>query len=187
MIQDNLRLLGYFLLLGVAFGPLVYCGSAHRHAYEVEKEAHRRVIAAAQRNPVNKRGVVYRFPVAGKSPRDVISRFGAPRGRRRHEGIDIKARRGTAVLAIADGTIERVNQSRKGGRQIWLRLADSTLVFYAHLHEQWVQPREAVNAGQALGSVGNTGNARHTTPHLHFEIILPGQGAVDPLPFYEGA
>lgn len=192
MRRDDFKLLGYFLMLGLALGPLVYWGSAQRYASRVNEAAHKRVVRAAQHGGAEagmaKRGATdYLFPVAGKGPQDIISRFGDPRGKRRHEGIDIKASRGTPVLAIADGVVERVNRGERGGKQIWLRLQDSTLVFYAHLHEQWVSAHEPVSAGQAIGSVGNSGNARRTRPHLHIEILLPGRQAVDPLKFYEGA
>jgi len=60
-------------------------------------------------------------------------------------------------------------------------------VYYAHLDEQWVEPGEFVRAGQALGAVGNTGNARTTPPHLHFGVYVrqPGVrgGARDPAEF----
>lgn len=187
MTKSDIRLSGYCLLAVLAFGPLIYLGSSSRYEQQVQTEVNRYLVQLAGGASAPADPPVYRFPVADKSSRDIISRFGDARGRRKHQGIDIKAGRGTAVLAIADGTVERVNNGGNGGRQVWLRLPDSTLVFYAHLHEQWVEPKERVYAGQAIGSVGNTGNARHTRPHLHFEIILPGKGEVDPARFLEGA
>lgn len=192
MNWENFKLPMYFLLLLLAFGPLIYMGSGSRYEHQVETAVHEYVVQVAQ-DGGRKSGHVlagtrpFLFPVADKSPRHIISRFGDARGRRKHQGIDIKADRGTPVLAIAKGTVERVNDGGNGGKQIWLRLRDSTMVFYAHLDEQWVEAGDEVNAGQAIGSVGNTGNARHTTPHLHFEILLPGRGEVDPAQFYEGA
>jgi len=192
MNWENLKLPVYFLLLLLAFAPLIYMGSGSRYEHQVETAVHEYVVQIAQGGgrPTDNMlagNLTYLFPVANKSPRHIISRFGDARGRRKHQGIDIKADRGTPVLAIAKGTIERVKDGGNGGRQVWLRLRDSTMVFYAHLDEQWVETGEEVNAGQAIGSVGNTGNARHTTPHLHFEIILPDKGEVDPAQFFEGA
>jgi murein DD-endopeptidase MepM/ murein hydrolase activator NlpD len=192
MNWEKLKLPTYFLLLLLAFGPLIYMGSGSRYEHQVETAVHEYVVRVAQdggRQPENVLvgNPTFLFPVANKSPRHIISRFGDARGGREHQGIDIKADQGTPVLAIAKGTVERVKNGGNGGKQVWLRLRDSTMVFYAHLDEQWVEAGEEVNAGQAIGSVGNTGNARHTTPHLHFEIILPGKGEVNPAQFYEGA
>ena len=55
-------------------------------------------------------------------------------------------------------------------------------VYYAHLDEQLVSQGQRVKKGDTLGLVGNTGNAKHTPPHLHFGIYTYN-GAIDPLPF----
>jgi hypothetical protein len=52
-----------------------------------------------------------------------------------------------------------------------------------HLDEQLVSPGRRVRAGDRLGTVGNTGNAQGTAPHLHFGIYSRGEGPLDPLPF----
>ena len=51
----------------------------------------------------------------------------------------------------------------------------------------WCSPASSVRAGDTLGLVGNTGNARTTAPHLHFGIYRAGRGAVDPWPFLHRA
>ncbi len=56
-------------------------------------------------------------------------------------------------------------------------------LYYAHLDTQLVSSGERVRAGDTLGLVGNSGNARTTAPHLHFGIYVRGEGAVNPLPF----
>ncbi len=126
------------------------------------------------------------FPVSGKGNRDVWSFFGDPRdgGRRTHKGIDIFARRGTPVVALTDGWIRRVRDQGLGGKQVWLSdtLRKQSL-YYAHLDSQLVKEGVWVKAGDTLGLVGNTGNARFTPPHLHFSIYRRGYGAVDPHPF----
>jgi peptidoglycan LD-endopeptidase LytH len=55
--------------------------------------------------------------------------------------------------------------------------------YYAHLDDQLVTPGQRVRAGEPLGTVGSTGNARGTAPHLHFGIYARGQGPLDPFPF----
>lgn len=126
------------------------------------------------------------FPVSGKGNRDVWSFFGAPRdgGKRKHKGVDIFARRGTPVVAAMDGVVRSVRDRGLGGKQVWLsdRKRNHSL-YYAHLDSQLVKEDARVKAGDTLGWVGNTGNARNTRPHLHFSIYRRGYGAIDPYPF----
>lgn len=126
------------------------------------------------------------FPVAGGTARSVQSVFGDERdaGRRRHEGVDIFAPRGTPVLAASNGVVTGVGENTLGGRVVWvLDVSRGLTQYYAHLQEQAVRPGQFVTAGDTLGTVGNTGNARTTSPHLHFGIYAPGRGALDPAPF----
>ncbi|THH40437.1 M23 family metallopeptidase [Neolewinella litorea] len=126
------------------------------------------------------------FPVAGLSTDAVISVFGDKRGKDRlHQGIDVEAPRGTPVVAVADGVIIRLREGGNGGRQLYLRDRAGRVYYYAHLDDWSVAEEQSVSAGEILGTVGNTGNAQHTLPHLHFEI-MPGKGkrAVDPMPFW---
>lgn len=125
-----------------------------------------------------------RFPVEGASVRNIQSIFGDARdgGQRDHHGVDIFAPRGTPVVAGADGTIRSVNTTEIGGRVIWL--ADASVgqsLYYAHLDDWNVRNGQQVMAGDVIGYVGNTGNARTTPPHLHFGIY--SGGPVDPMPF----
>ena len=134
-------------------------------------------------------GRSWRFPVESRTTADIISFHGDPRagGRRSHEGVDIPAPRGTAVLAATDGRVHRVHDGGNGGKQIWLRTHGGRELHYAHLHEQYVREGQSVKAGQVIGAVGNTGNARHTLPHLHFGVFTPDRRSVDPLPFFQPA
>jgi murein DD-endopeptidase MepM/ murein hydrolase activator NlpD len=126
------------------------------------------------------------FPVSGAGRGAVQSVFGDVRdgGRRRHEGVDIFAARGTPVLAASGGLVTSVGENALGGRVVWVwDLSRGLRYYYAHLHEQRVQPGRFVQAGETLGTVGNTGNAKTTPPHLHFGIYARGEGAIDPVPF----
>ena len=123
------------------------------------------------------------FPVKDARPQSIGSVFGDPRdaGVRRHEGVDIFAPRGTPVVAASDGLVVRVGETARGGRVVWVldpRRGIST--YYAHLDAQHVSTGAIVRAGETLGTVGNTGNARTTPPHLHFGIYAHGEGAIDP-------
>jgi peptidoglycan LD-endopeptidase LytH len=126
------------------------------------------------------------FPVAASGAPVLQSVFGDPRdgGRRRHEGVDIFAKRGTPVVAAAGGVVTRVGEGGLGGRVVWVwDPSRSLLLYYAHLQEQLVAVGRQVRAGEPIGTVGNTGNARTTPPHLHFGIYRRGAGAIDPQAF----
>lgn len=125
------------------------------------------------------------FPVSGKDNRAIQSFWGASRsgGNRSHQGIDIFAKRGTPVVAATNGFISNTGNRGLGGKQVWLRdgLFGQSL-YYAHLNSIIAVDGSRVKKGDTLGFVGNTGNAKTTSPHLHFGIYASG-GAVDPLPF----
>ncbi len=125
------------------------------------------------------------FPVAGHTGRSIWSAFGAERdgGRRSHRGIDIFADRGTPVLAAADGVVSRATTTPIGGNVVWINLdrRRNTRLYYAHLDSHSVESGQRVKVGDQLGTVGNTGNAQTTPPHLHFGVYA--RGAVDPLPY----
>lgn len=128
------------------------------------------------------------FPVAGQSMSGVISFWGADRdaGTRLHEGIDIRAKRGTPAIAARSGFITQVGTNSLGGKVIFLSATDSPYSFYyAHLDSQLVSTGQHVMMGDTLGLIGNTGNASTTSPHLHFGIYSRGSGAVNPLPFID--
>lgn len=124
------------------------------------------------------------YPVAGKNAR-IQSVWGDSRdaGARKHEGIDIFAPLRTPVIAAEDGFVTRVNENNLGGKVVWMRAKDRNYtLYYAHLDEQLVSSGQRVKKGDTLGLIGNTGNAKGGSPHLHFGIYTVG-GAVDPLPF----
>ena len=133
-----------------------------------------------------KRSPLYLFPVAGGKNSDAQSFWGAQRdgGRRSHEGIDIFAKRGTPVIATVDGRITSSGEKGLGGKQVWLRDSKrGQSLYYAHLDSIADLKKFQVRAGDTLGFVGNTGNARITAPHLHFGIYKGYQGAINPLHF----
>lgn len=130
------------------------------------------------------------FPVSGGTTAAVKSFFLDPRdnNRRQHHGIDIFAPRNTPVLAAADGFVSRVGTSTLGGNIVWVWDPErGQSHYYAHLERQAVTTGARIKAGDVVGYVGNTGNARTTPPHLHFGIYSRGEGPIDPLPFVAGA
>jgi peptidoglycan LD-endopeptidase LytH len=133
------------------------------------------------------RGGSLPFPVVDASTRDIGSVFGDARdaGAREHHGVDIFAARGTPVRAVMDGNVRNGN-SERGGLHVWLSSGfGSASHYYAHLDDTAVASGERVAAGDVIGYVGNTGNARGTPPHLHYGIYLRGVGPVDPAPYIQ--
>jgi len=121
------------------------------------------------------------FPVAGYDHSSVRSFWGDWRsGGRSHQGVDVFAPRGTPVLAATNGTVRSIRPNNLGGKVVWLRDELGRSQYYAHLDSHAVTRGDRVEAGDTLGFVGNTGNARTTPPHLHFGIS--SNGWFDPLP-----
>ena len=124
------------------------------------------------------------FPVKGKNSQAIASFFGDPRdgGSREHHGVDIFAPRHTPVLAPSNASVTRVGEGDIGGRYVWLYDSKRSMyLYFAHLETQEVSRGSLVTAGQLIGTVGNTGNARTTPPHLHFGIY--SNGPIDPIHF----
>jgi len=126
------------------------------------------------------------MPVSGVLPEELVNSFGAPRdgGRRRHRGIDIFAPKGTPVVAVTDGQVSFIGTESKAGKCIWLVNDAGVSFFYAHL-DKWASglyEGQTVRAGQTIGYVGKTGNARRSGHHLHFAIHRESQ-AVNPYPY----
>lgn len=127
------------------------------------------------------------FPISGKS--NIGSYWGDDRdgGARRHEGIDIFAERGTSVVAVTDGYVLDVSEDGIGGKTVTIQSDNyNWRSYYAHLDQQKVSRGQVIKKGQVIGTVGNTGNARTTPPHLHFGMY-ESAGAFDPLPYIKTA
>jgi murein DD-endopeptidase MepM/ murein hydrolase activator NlpD len=106
----------------------------------------------------------FAWPVPGR----VSSGYGWRSGRR-HEGVDIPARRGTPIRAAESGRIIH-SGGRLGdyGRVVIIKHAGRYQTVYAHTHRILVRNGQFVEKGQAIAEVGTSGNA--SGPHVHFEI-----------------
>lgn len=123
-------------------------------------------------------------PVKGASNKSIGSFYGDPRdgGKRKHEGIDIFAPKGTPVVAPTAGIVTRVGQSTLGGKTVWMNdTRRGHSYYFAHLDSQYVKEGMRVKQGDELGTVGNTGNAQYTPSHLHFGVYQ--RNAIDPLAY----
>lgn len=103
-----------------------------------------------------------------------------------HLGIDLQAPKGSPITSLGPGVVEWVMtaaQNPKGGLSVKIQHSpqDPSLTsYYAHLDSVKVAKGEEVAADTIVGTVGNSGNAAHTSSHLHFETKVNGTN-VDPL------
>ncbi len=122
---------------------------------------------------------IYIFPVAG-------CEVNYARAHHDYPATDILAKKGCAFVAPIDGVIDEVNRVdtwsgkvnagiTRGGLSVSLIGVDGVRYYGSHLKSIYktIEPGLVVKAGQRLGSVGATGSARGTSPHLHFGISWP--------------
>lgn len=119
----------------------------------------------------------WRCPVPGGT---FFNDWGFPRsGGRTHQGNDIFAPRGTAVVAPVAGFVHHYTGT-VGGLQFRLEGEDGHRYIGSHLDAFGESGQ--VGAGAVIGFVGDSGNAIGSRPHLHFEVH-PGRGdAINPFP-----
>jgi murein DD-endopeptidase MepM/ murein hydrolase activator NlpD len=148
------------------------------------KSASARAARAAKKSRIAPSGPIatgaWVCPVQG--PVAFSDDFGSPRGGgRRHEGNDMFAPRGTPSVAPVGGTVSFRSNSL-GGLAWHLNGDDGNYYYGAHLDSYASNNAGHVQAGTVLGYVGNSGDARGGSTHLHFEIHPHHGGAVDPYP-----
>lgn len=119
------------------------------------------------------------IPVQGKTAADLDDTFTDARSEgRSHDAIDIMAAAGMPVLAVADGQIEKLFDSERGGLTIYqFEPSGQYAYYYAHLqrYADGLAEKQTVRRGQVIGYVGSTGNASPEAPHLHFAIFVLGK------------
>ncbi len=137
------------------------------------------------------------IPVQGVAAGQLLDTFNQARGEgRSHDAIDIMAPSGTPVLAVADGRVEKLFDSKQGGLTVYQFNVDRThAYYYAHLQDYapGLAEGQFLRRGQLVGRVGYTGNANPDAPHLHFAVFVLGpekrwhEGtAINPYPLLAG-
>lgn len=140
------------------------------------------------------------IPVAGIQATELIDTYTQSRGggSRVHNAIDIMAPRGTPVVSASDGIVEKLYFSRGGGGiTAYVRSPDGLwLHYYAHLdaYAPGLREGQRIRRGDPIGTVGISGNASPSGPHLHYAIyrMRPGerwwQGSpINPYPLLAGS
>jgi murein DD-endopeptidase MepM/ murein hydrolase activator NlpD len=154
-------------------------------ADKLNQESHFNLSVFAAGSAIVIRGFV--FPV--DDPHSFGNSFGAPRMvgtqyQHSHQGTDILAPPGTRLFACERGFITRMGADVLGGIKIWVKGESGTYYYYAHLtgYAEGMTEGKVVEAGDVIGFVGTTGNARGGPAHLHYEIHPDGGPAVNPYP-----
>lgn len=118
------------------------------------------------------------IPVSGVQRSQLTDTFTDARGGGRiHDAMDIMAPKGTPVLAVADGKIAKLFDSKQGGLTIYqFDTAEIHAYYYAHLdsYAPNIKEGDMIMRGDVIGYVGSTGNANPAAPHLHFAIFVLG-------------
>jgi len=101
-----------------------------------------------------------------------------------HAGLDFKGPIGAPIYSAAAGRVSFAGVQQGYGNVIEVDHGNGLMTRYAHMSGFRARVGQAVEAGQVIGLIGNTG--RSTGPHLHFEVRINDR-AVNPRPFLEAA
>lgn len=128
------------------------------------------------------------IPVDGVTASQLRNTWGHARdGGRRHQGIDILAPRHTPIRSVTAGIIENKGMRGLGGQVVTIVGPGGYRHYYAHLEDFGPQAEgDWVEAGEVIGTVGNSGNAAVSAPHLHYGLYTPGWKAVNPYTYLRG-
>jgi murein DD-endopeptidase MepM/ murein hydrolase activator NlpD len=129
--------------------------------------------------PAGDVGPDLRCPVPGAS---FMNDWGFPRddGGRFHEGTDLFAPKGTTIVAPASGSVV-FGKNGLGGTTFTLTTSTGWVIYGAHMSAT-IGSSRTVKAGEAIGRVGNTGNAAGGDTHLHMGLKRAGGTAMNPYP-----
>jgi murein DD-endopeptidase MepM/ murein hydrolase activator NlpD len=118
------------------------------------------------------------MPVQGYDASKLVDTFTQSRsGARKHEALDIMAARGTPVVAVDEGNVVKLFNSKQGGLTVYQFDNSRTwCYYYAHLdrYSEGLKEGMLLRRGEVLGYVGSTGDASADAPHLHFAIFRLG-------------
>ncbi|MFY0604562.1 MAG: M23 family metallopeptidase [Flavobacteriaceae bacterium] len=127
-------------------------------------------------NLQNKAKIVFFAPVTGSLSQSFNEN-------NKHFAVDIVAKTGTAIKAVADGTVIFAEWTAETGYVIILKHSNGYLSVYKHNGALLKQQGDLVKSGEVIASVGSTGELT-TGPHLHFELWSNGY-AVNPLNYID--
>lgn len=117
-----------------------------------------------------------KMPVVGATKSDYNSKsfWYYPWGKSvTHKGVDIFAKKGTAINASTHGIVLYVGEIKYGGKVVVVLGPKWRLHYYAHLDTITTKRFSFVDKKSKIGTVGTSGNAVGKSPHLHYAIVTP--------------
>jgi murein DD-endopeptidase MepM/ murein hydrolase activator NlpD len=144
---------------------------AQKHKPELEPAKTFKIVKVKSKRTASK---YMDWPVNGQ----ISSAFGMRRHpvttlRSFHNGIDIKARRGTNIVAPAAGIVITAGRAGLLGRMVKIKTYSGKYLYFGHLQKISCKKGDKIKSGQVIGTVGASGRA--TGPHLHFSIKCSGK------------
>lgn len=130
--------------------------------------------SAKQKQAAHSAGFIFPLPAGSW---EVSAYFGDGRG---HKAIDLRAKSGTSIYAVADGKVVFAGWDGAYGYCVVIEHKDGTRTRYAHAKQLCCAVGDTVSQGEAIAFVGSTGQS--TGNHLHFEVIVNGR-SIDPAPY----
>lgn len=91
-----------------------------------------------------------------------------------HNGLDMAGRKGTPVVAAANGRVDQVFNDSALGQGLSIDHGNGIRTIYGHLEKVLVRRGERLSRGEPVGLMGSTGS-RSTGPHLHYAVKVDGQ------------
>lgn len=156
-------------------------------AFSVPKNATKTLIPELESTEISKIQPPSIFPLKEFNPKHITSIYGQKGKHAKsniiltHQGIDIKAAKGTPVMATADGTIAKASLENEWGNLLVIMHSDGYQTFYAHLDSFNVEENQTIKKGEIIGYVGSTGlSSGH---HLHYEVHK-GIETLNPMDFF---
>ena len=140
----------------------------------VEKGSAKTLASAKQKQQAHNLGFAFPLPAGTWQ---VSAYYGDGRN---HKAIDLRAKSGTSIYAVADGTVIQSGWNGNYGYCITIEHDDGTRTLYAHARQLFAKVGARVSQGEVIALVGTTGQS--TGNHLHFEVIINGRN-VDPAPY----
>ena len=140
----------------------------------IVKGTARTLASAKQKQQAHSAGFVFPLPSGSWQ---VSAYYGDGRN---HKAVDLRAKSGTSIFAVADGKVIQSGWNGNYGYCVTIEHSNGMRTLYAHAKQLCCRVGDSVSQGEVIALVGTTGQS--TGNHLHFEVIVNGRN-VDPAPY----